>query len=195
MADAGPAYSFDELQQIWLDAGGALQQQATAAAIAMNESGGCRYALAGPLDVRPSKSCRFRYTTGENSFGLWQINVAPGANPGFMALDLFDPAVNAKVAVFLFNRNGNFSDWTTYTSQTYLAFLPAADTPAAPGTYSSPAGTPTPVKANTHLPTYQSGQVHLSNAWAIFTAGLEHELHDATKRAINHANRMRAAVK
>lgn len=46
-------------------------------------------------------------TNGEDSRGLWQINVGPGANSDLMVLgDLFDPAVNVQAAYVVWNRQG-----------------------------------------------------------------------------------------
>lgn len=52
-------------------------------------------------------------TSGEDSRGLFQINVSPGANPQYSNLDLFNPAVNAAVAYQIFKNNENsFRRWT-----------------------------------------------------------------------------------
>jgi hypothetical protein len=42
-----------------------------------------------------------RNVDGEDSRGLWQINVAPGANPDLARWDLFDAMVNAYFAHLL----------------------------------------------------------------------------------------------
>ena len=50
-------------------------------------------------------------TTGEDSRGLFQINVA--AHPQYLSLDLFDAQVNCNVAYKLYNNaNKTFKDWT-----------------------------------------------------------------------------------
>lgn len=46
-------------------------------------------------------------TAGEDSRGLWQINVGPGANTDLLALgDLYDPRTNAKAARIVWERQG-----------------------------------------------------------------------------------------
>ena len=57
--------------------------------------------------------CESRYnprahnTQGEDSRGLWQINVDPAANADLLALgDMFDPVVNAKAAAAIWRRQG-----------------------------------------------------------------------------------------
>jgi len=50
---------------------------------------------------------------GEDSRGLFQINVSPNANPKFKNYDLFNPAVNCAVAFELYrSNNNNFYPWT-----------------------------------------------------------------------------------
>ena len=72
-------------------------------------------------------------TTGEDSRGLMQINVSANANPQYSYLNLFDPAINTRVAFEIFQARGkNFRDWTcarnlglVYPS-TDIPFLPLA---------------------------------------------------------------------
>ena len=55
-------------------------------------------------------------TSGEDSRGLWQINVASKANPQYASYDLFDPQVNANVAYAIYKAWGNnFGAWTCAT--------------------------------------------------------------------------------
>lgn len=117
---SGTSFSFVELEQLWLSAGGSPTMAATMAAIALAESGGCRFALAGPQDVRPVKACRYRQTSGENSVGLWQINVQ--AHPQFNAQSLFDPLTNARAAVAVLG-GGSPTPWSTYTNGAYRSYL------------------------------------------------------------------------
>lgn len=50
-------------------------------------------------------------TTGEDSRGLMQINVQ--AHPEYLPIDLFDPALNTRVAYEIYQAAGNtFRDWT-----------------------------------------------------------------------------------
>lgn len=89
---------------------------AVAVAVAMAESGGNTDAV------------------GDNgtSIGIWQIHVT--AHPEFASVNLKDPAVNAAAAYKIKTAKGNWSDWSTYNSLRYYAFLPAAEAVAAAAT-------------------------------------------------------------
>ncbi|MDT3444335.1 MULTISPECIES: peptidoglycan-binding protein [unclassified Pseudofrankia] len=79
---------------------------ATWVAIALAESSGNRYAHA---------------TVGEDSRGLWQINMR--AHAGWVgSRDLYDPATNAWAATQVCKGSGP-SAWTTYTKGAYRAYL------------------------------------------------------------------------
>jgi hypothetical protein len=89
-----------------------------AAAIAMAESGG------NPNSHNNNAS------TGDDSYGLWQINMLGSLGPTRRTLyglkantDLFNPATNAKVMSAMSSQGKNFSPWTTYTRGTYKQFL------------------------------------------------------------------------
>lgn len=82
-----------------------------ASAIAMAESGG------DPNNHNPDAS------TGDDSYGLWQINMLGSMGPErrkkFGISDnsqLYDPQINAKAMASLSQGGGNFTDWTTYTT-------------------------------------------------------------------------------
>lgn len=45
-------------------------------------------------------------TTGEDSRGIWQINVGPGAHPGYSQFNLFDPQCNAYFAAQIWRASG-----------------------------------------------------------------------------------------
>jgi hypothetical protein len=99
----------------------------TMVAIAYAESGG------------NPKSHNTNAGTGDNSYGLWQINMIGSLGPsrrkafGISSNDqLFDPATNAKAARTIFNSQG-LGAWTTYTRGTYMKFMKAdsADTGAS----------------------------------------------------------------
>jgi hypothetical protein len=186
----GPSYTFSELRQIWLDAGGAPDQADTAAAIASAESGGCRYALAGPVDVRPVKLCRYHQTDGENSHGLWQINIAAGANPSYAGVDLFDPDANARVARDLSSNGLNWRPWSTFEDGAYLAFLPGGSRPALghSGGQAATAGTPVGLRGPT--PVFADNPVHLGDAFALLTGALAHDLTSSTRRVAHAASRV-----
>ena len=85
------------LEQLWEAAGGPSWAAQTAASVAMAESGGNQYA-ASPTD----------------DFGYWQIHGSWGP-----AMATFDPAGNAKAAVYISARGSNWNAWTTYTSGAY----------------------------------------------------------------------------
>ncbi len=114
-------FTFAQLRTLWLQAGGSVGGADIAAAIALAESSGCQYALAGPKDVRPVKQCTYRQTTGENSAGLWQIN--HNAHPETDLQSLFDPAYNAAAAVRISQNGKDFRPWTTFTTGAYLTYL------------------------------------------------------------------------
>lgn len=136
-----PNFTFAELEGLWIQAGGSPAEAAIAAAIATAESSACQYALAGPVDVRPVQICKLTITSGEDSRGLWQVNLA--AHPEFAGQDLFDPLVNARAAVRVREVRGDFTAWTTFTTPAshpaYLDFLPAGTVQPV-----RPLGTPGP---------------------------------------------------
>lgn len=68
--------------------------------------------------------------TGDNSYGLAQINMLGSMGPERLAQyhlssnnDLFDPLTNLQVAYALSNGGTDFSPWTTYTRGTYRQYL------------------------------------------------------------------------
>ncbi len=68
--------------------------------------------------------------TGDNSYGLFQINMLGSLGPARMRQyhlksynDLFDPRVNARVAYEMSDHGTNFQPWTTYTRGTYEQYL------------------------------------------------------------------------
>lgn len=88
-------------------------------------------------------------TKGEDSRGLWQINVAPNVRANKWG-DLSDPAVNAKAAFEVSGGGKNFNPWTTYAGSTaagrassYKDHLTAASA-AASAVQTSPGGIPAP---------------------------------------------------
>lgn len=144
-APASASLTHDELASLWILAGGIGEAADTAAAIAEAESSGCQYALAGPVDIRPVKSCHWNVTNGENSCGFWQINLR--AHPTYSAPAIFDKLTNAKAAVAISRGGLDFSPWSTYQNGAYRAFLHNGP-PPTPGTTSSPEpATPSDVPA------------------------------------------------
>lgn len=50
-------------------------------------------------------------TNGEDSRGIAQINVAPGANPQYADADLFDIETNVAIASQIYAQWGNWGAW------------------------------------------------------------------------------------
>ncbi len=102
------------------NAGFAGENAAIMAAIAMAESGG------RPGAHNPNRA------TGDNSYGLWQINMIDRLGPERTKQfgirrneDLFDPGANAMAARKVHGSQG-FGAWSVYRSGAYLQYLPAA---------------------------------------------------------------------
>ena len=111
---------FAELVSLAKGAGFNQQESVTMAAIAMAESSGRSDAH------NPNAS------TGDNSYGLWQINMIGRLGParrrefGINANEqLFDPRVNAKAAYRVYRQQG-FNAWSVYKSGTYQRFMGGA---------------------------------------------------------------------
>jgi len=99
-------YSFQQLEQIWIQNGGNRAAAPIAAAIALAESGG------------NSNAVNYN-TNGSTDRGLWQINSVHGSQ------STFDVNGNAQAAIAISNNGGNWNPWTTYTSGAYRSFLPS----------------------------------------------------------------------
>jgi len=109
-----------QLKALALAAGFADRGASIMAAIAMAESGG--------RSAEHNNNPR----TGDNSYGLWQVNMLGGMGPerrrafGIGSNEaLFDPAVNASAARKVFESQG-FGAWSVFKSGAYRQFLPAA---------------------------------------------------------------------
>lgn len=107
---AGGEFSYRQLEQLWISAGGRRSLAPTMAAIAEAESGG------NPQAENPS-----------GASGLWQILGA--VRPRDQA-HLFDPNVNAREAVLKWQNQG-LSAWQTWTQGTFEKFM-------QPGTVADP---------------------------------------------------------
>ncbi len=93
-------------------------------------------------------------TQGEDSRGLFQINVAPNANPELAGADLYDPETNVRIAARMYSQRG-WQPWTTAqqmglagttaASGTQTRYNPATDQQETYGTsqagYSAPSAT------------------------------------------------------
>jgi len=110
------------LERLAIEGGFTPEQAPIMAAIAMAESGGLARALNDDLK------------TGDNSFGLWQINMIdlPDYKLGEerrarLNLDsndeLYNPAVNVRAAKMIFDAQG-FEAWGAYNNGSYKQFLP-----------------------------------------------------------------------
>lgn len=95
-SSASGTLSCTGLESLWTSAGGSAADAATAASIAMAESGGNQYATG---------------SAGER--GYWQINPVNGS------LSTYDPYGNARAAVLMSANGTNWGPWTTYTSGAY----------------------------------------------------------------------------
>lgn len=119
-----------ELEALWDKAGGSSAFADIAAAIAQAESGGCQYAKAGPTDDRPVQECVYRYTTTEDSYGLWQIN--RDAHPQYSAASLYTTTGNALAAIEISQNGLSFEPWTTYKDGSYVQYLANPVPPGQP---------------------------------------------------------------
>jgi tape measure domain-containing protein len=119
-----------QLKALALAAGFNDRDASIMAAIAMAESGG------------RSNAHNNNAATGDNSYGLWQVNMLGRMGPqrrqafGIGSNEaLFDPAVNASAARKVFESQG-FGAWSVFKSGAYRQFLPqamrASATPMAP---------------------------------------------------------------
>ena len=141
---AQTSFTHAELMTLWELNGGSPALADTAAAVAQAESGGCLYAKHGPVDDRPAKVCTYTFSTGEDSYGLWQINRQ--AHPSYSAASLYTPSGNARAAVAIATGSVPFYPWTQYRNGAYLPFLSGAG-PAPPA---GPTG-PTPAQGATSM--------------------------------------------
>lgn len=112
------ALSYADLEGLWIQAGGSPAVAPVAAAIALAESGGNPNAHNGNSG------------TGDDSYGLWQINMIGGMGPSRRSqfgigsnTQLFDPLTNAKAAVMVSGGGTSFGPWTTFTHGTYKQYL------------------------------------------------------------------------
>lgn len=112
------ALSAEEIAKYAYAAGFRGEALVLAVAIAFPESGG------NPHAHNPNAG------TGDNSYGLWQINMLGGMGParrqqfGLSSNDeLFDPLTNAKAAFAISGGGKNFGPWTTYKKGMHQAHL------------------------------------------------------------------------
>jgi len=83
------------LERLWEQAGGSPAAAATAASVAMAESGGRQYASLGNTD-------------GTTDRGYWQVNSVHGS------LSTFGAYANARAAVLISHDGRDWTPWVTY---------------------------------------------------------------------------------
>jgi hypothetical protein len=88
------------LERLWEQAGGSPAAAATAASVAMAESGGRQYAS-------------LHNANGTTDRGYWQINSIHGS------LSTFDAAGNARAAVRISHDGRDWSPWVTFQTRAY----------------------------------------------------------------------------
>lgn len=125
--------SVSDLVKLAKEAGFNDQQAPIMAAIAAAESGG------NPRAHNPNAR------TGDNSYGLWQINMLGRMGPERRRLfgiqndeDLWDPKINARAAKKIFDMQG-FNAWSVYKTGKHIPFLGTAQRAAGSQNSSSPA--------------------------------------------------------
>jgi len=106
--------SATQIAQLAANAGFEGEDQVTAVAIALAESG-------GDPNIEGDSG---------TSYGLWQIHWT--VHPEFDPAQLKDPQYNANAAFQLYSNRGNFNDWSTYGdlpghNNAYLSYMGAAD--------------------------------------------------------------------
>jgi len=108
-------YSLQQLERLWVEAGGSRADARVMAAIALAESRG---------DPRATD----HDSNGTVDRGLWQINSVHG----YSASSSFNALQNARQAVAVFRSQG-LRAWTTYTSGAYQKYLKPGSTPGLTG--------------------------------------------------------------
>jgi Lysozyme like domain len=127
-------YTYAQLEQLWINAGGPAAQAPIAAAIAEAESSG-NSAATNPNDNNGTQT----------SWGLWQISNGTHGQP---AANILDPTVNAQAAVAKYQASG-WAPWGTYNSGAYTQFLANNVPPSSAGV---PAATASTTAALTVVP-------------------------------------------
>lgn len=102
-------FTYSQLEQLWINAGGSSAVAPVMAAIAMAESGGKSDAVN-------------QNGNGTTDRGLWQINSIWGN------LSTFDVTTNADAAVAVYNQQG-ITAWSTYNNGNYKQFLQGGSVP------------------------------------------------------------------
>lgn len=115
--NTGSQYTTGGLVALYMGQGATPAEAQKLAAISMAESGGKSWAHNTNAD------------TGDNSYGLAQINMLGKMGPDRLAHygltannDLLDPKTNARVALQMSRENGGYNDWSTYKNGKYKDF-------------------------------------------------------------------------
>jgi hypothetical protein len=117
---SGPSVGTKDLIKLGLSQGLTPEKAITMAAIALGESGG------RPGAHNPNRS------TGDNSYGLWQINMIDELGPERASAlgikdynQLKDPNVNARAMKMILNSQG-LNAWSVHRNRLHLQYLPEA---------------------------------------------------------------------
>jgi hypothetical protein len=112
------AYNAASAAALIRKAGGTEEEARMLGAIAMAESSG-----------RPGAH-NTNAGTGDNSYGLWQVNMLGKMGPERLAHyglksndDLFDPSTNARVALQMSRENHGYKDWSTFRHGEHAKYL------------------------------------------------------------------------
>ena len=119
-------YTYAQLEGLWINAGGSAATAPLAAAVAWAESAG-----------NPTANSTQMSGTCINA-GLWQLATPCGGGAGYSAEQLYDPAVNAAVAVKVSQNGTNWNTWETYVNGNYKAYLNNGTTPDTTGLPTGP---------------------------------------------------------
>lgn len=111
------AYSYGQLEQLWIQAGGPRAVAPLMAAIALAESGG-----------NPDANNTTDNGGRQTSWGLWQVSNGTHAWPGSQNPN--DPLANAKYAVAKYRTQG-LSAWGTYDSGAYRQYYKGGVAPSS----------------------------------------------------------------
>ena len=120
------SYTYGQLEELWIQAGGNRSLAPLMAAIALAESSG------NPAATNPTDN-----GGTQTSWGLWQISDGTHNQP---VAGILDPLTNAKAAVAKYNTQG-LSAWGTYDSGAYRQYYQGGTPPSSlpkGGTASSP---------------------------------------------------------
>src|SRR5579875_994031 len=110
------AYSYGQLESLWIQAGGSKALAPLMAAIALAESSG-----------NPNAENRTDNGGTQTSWGLWQISDGTHSMP---VPDILNPLVNAQQAVAKYKSQG-LRAWGTYTSGAYRRFYQSGVSPSS----------------------------------------------------------------